>query len=150
MEWISDGGIGFGETGFGGTTRFGGADRKTDVKADVVNYASAKKEDLGAEKHVPVVTTNGSMVTVRVGSVEHPMTEEHYIEWIELQTNFDTYRKVLAPGEAPEANFVIGHNEILTDVYAMCNIHGLWMKSMPRYIRTSSCMGEVVDWHSGR
>ena len=114
------------------------------------NYMDAKKTDLGSEKHVPVVTRNGNIVTVRIGSTPHPMVDEHYIEWIELQTNLDTYRKMLAPGEAPEAYFVIGNDEILTDVYAMCNIHGLWVKSMPRYIRTSSCMGEVVDWHSSR
>lgn len=110
-------------------------------------YAMAKTNDEGSEKHVPCVRTIGSMVHIEVGAVPHPMEEEHYIEWIELQTNFDTYRKHLKPGEAPMAIFALGTNEIVMSVYAFCNVHGLWLKEMPRYIETSGCMGKVVNWH---
>lgn len=120
-----------------------------DEDGRLVDYASAKTEDTGREKHVPIVTSRGNIVNVMVGGVPHPMEEKHYIEWIELQTNFDIYRKYLKPGEEPSAMFVLGSNEILMSVYAYCNIHGLWVKYMPRHIK-SSCMGTVIDWHSER
>ena len=113
-------------------------------------YAYAKTTDVGAEKHVPFLRTIGSMVHVNVGSTPHPMEEDHYIEWIELWTNFDTYRKHLKPGEAPQAIFELSTNEYVMDVYAYCNVHGLWLLELPRHVKTSGCMGELVDWHSSR
>ena len=63
--------------------------------------------DAAVEKHVPVVEVSGNEVHVKVGSVEHPMTNEHYIQWIEVCTENKVYRKHLQPGEVPEATFTI-------------------------------------------
>ena len=82
--------------------------------------------DAAVEKHVPVVEVNGSKVTVRIGSVEHPMLDEHYIEWIALQTKQGNQRKALKPGEAPEACFRICEGDEVVAVYEYCNLHGLW------------------------
>ena len=78
------------------------------------------------EKHSPVVTVDGDKVKVVVGSVLHPMSEEHSIEWIALQTNKGNQRKVLKPGEAPEACFCLCEGEEVQAVYEYCNLHGLW------------------------
>ena len=80
--------------------------------------------DAAVEKHVPVLekTPNGYKVTV--GSVAHPMEEEHYIEWIEIISGELSSRKFLKPGEAPEAVFCIDSDEVSARAY--CNIHGLW------------------------
>lgn len=82
--------------------------------------------DAAVEKHVPVYTVEGNVVNVKVGSVTHPMLEEHSIEWIALQTNKGNQRKILKPGEAPEANFYLGEGEEVEAVYEYCNLHGLW------------------------
>lgn len=82
--------------------------------------------DAAVEKHVPVYTVEGNVVTVKVGSVAHPMLEEHSIEWIALQTNKGNQRKVLKPGEAPEARFYLAEGEEVEAVYEYCNLHGLW------------------------
>lgn len=83
-------------------------------------------EDNGLEKHVPVVEIDGSNVTVKVGEVEHPMEEEHFIEWIELVVDGKSYRKFLSPKDTPEAKFIVekGYKEIYAREY--CNLHGLW------------------------
>lgn len=78
------------------------------------------------EKHVPVVTTSGNTVTVKIGSVTHPMTEEHSIQWIYLQTENGGKRVCLAPGNAPEAVFALTADEKAVSAYAYCNLHGLW------------------------
>ena len=77
------------------------------------------------EKHIPVATVEGSSVKVVVGSVEHPMAEEHSILWIELKTDRGVQRKHLNPGEAPVAIFALADEKPL-EVYAYCNLHGLW------------------------
>lgn len=82
--------------------------------------------DAAVEKHVPVVTVEGSTVKVHVGSVTHPMTEEHLIQWITLETNRGVQRKALAAGEAPEAVFALADGEQAVAAYAYCNLHGLW------------------------
>jgi len=82
--------------------------------------------DAAVEKHVPVYTVEGNLVKVKVGSVAHPMLEEHSIEWIALQTNKGNQRKLLKPGEAPEACFCICEGEEVQAVYEYCNLHGLW------------------------
>ena len=79
-----------------------------------------------AEKHVPAVTVDGNKVSVAVGSVEHPMLEEHYIEWIAVETANGVQRKALKPGEKPAAEFVLADGESVTAVYEYCNLHGLW------------------------
>lgn len=82
--------------------------------------------DGAAEKHVPVYVVDGNLVNVTVGAVEHPMLENHYIEWISIQTNYGNQRKVLKPGEAPKASFALLEGEKVEAVYAYCNLHGLW------------------------
>ena len=66
------------------------------------------------------------MVYVTVGSVEHPMTDAHLIEWIALQTNAGNQRKVLRPGDKPQACFALCEGEVVEAVYAYCNLHSLW------------------------
>lgn len=83
-----------------------------------------KTKDVGQEKHVPVIEKTETGVKVKVGSILHPMEEEHYIEWIEIIINGKTYRKFLRPNDKPEAEFETKIKEI--EVRAYCNIHGLW------------------------
>jgi len=78
------------------------------------------------EKHVPVIEISGNIVTVSVGSVEHPMMEAHYIQWIALQTKEGFQRKVLKPGEAPKAVFALTEGDAVEAAYEYCNLHGLW------------------------
>lgn len=77
------------------------------------------------EKHIPVVELQGNLVNVTVGSVEHPMSEEHSIEWIYLETDRGGQRKTLEPGKAPRVTFSLS-DETPIAVYAYCNLHGLW------------------------
>ena len=84
--------------------------------------------DAAQEKHVPVYEVEGNCVHVKVGEVEHPMLEEHYIEWISLQTKQGNQRKALKPGDAPEACFCICEGDEVEAVYEHCNLHGLWKK----------------------
>ncbi len=80
--------------------------------------------DAAVEKHVPVIEKKGNTVTIKVGSVEHPMEEKHYIEFIEVMTDSKIYRQYLKPGEKPAATFEIVGNIAIAREY--CNIHGLW------------------------
>ena len=82
--------------------------------------------DAAVEKHVPVVSRVGNTVTVTVGSVSHPMGEEHYIEWIFLKTASGNQRKALCPGDKPEAVFAVTDGDEVVAAYAYCNLHGLW------------------------
>lgn len=87
------------------------------------------KIDASLEKHVPVVEDKDGVVEVMVGSVAHPMTEEHLIEWIVVETDKGVYRKNLKAGEAPMARFMLLDDEKVVNVYAYCNLHGLWQKN---------------------
>ena len=82
--------------------------------------------DAAGEKHVPVVQVNGRTVTVTVGSVEHPMLEAHYIQWILLETQEGRQRKALKPGDRPTANFALTEGDEVIAAYEYCNLHGLW------------------------
>ena len=82
--------------------------------------------DAAVEKHVPVYEVKDGKVYVTVGSVEHPMLPEHYIEWVSLQTKQGNQRKVLKAGEAPKVSFKICDGDEVEAVYAYCNLHGLW------------------------
>ena len=82
--------------------------------------------EASAEKHIPVITTHGSLVEVAVGSVEHPMAEEHHIEWIYLQTKQGGQRVALTVGEAPKAEFALVEGDAPVAAFAYCNLHGLW------------------------
>lgn len=81
--------------------------------------------DASAEKHVPVVEVVGNKVEVKIGEVEHPMVEEHYIEWIALETEQGMQLKNLNPGDKPSVIFRL-NGEKATAAYAYCNLHGLW------------------------
>lgn len=85
--------------------------------------------DASGEKHLPVVTVDGDTLTVSVGSVNHPMLSEHFIQWIYVQTEHGGMRKALQPGEAPEATFALGGEKPVA-VYEYCNLHGLWMTEL--------------------
>lgn len=80
--------------------------------------------DAAKEKHVPVIEKNAGVVTVKVGAVEHPMLDNHYIEYIEIVTAEKVYRKHLKPGDKPEATFLITEDILYAREY--CNLHGLW------------------------
>lgn len=82
--------------------------------------------DASKEKHVPVVLVSASNVTVKVGTVAHPMTAEHYIGWIALQTKAGCQLKMLNHTGAPEAHFALADGDELVAAYAYCNLHGLW------------------------
>ena len=84
--------------------------------------------DAAVEKHVPVYEVTDGKVSVKVGEVEHPMVEAHYIEWVSLQTNKGTQMKKLSPEQKPEVVFAICEDETVEAVYAYCNLHGLWKK----------------------
>ena len=85
----------------------------------------ANTVEASKEKHIPVVTIEGDTVKVNVGSAAHPMTEEHHIEWVYVQTCHGGQRKCLKAGEAPEVSFTF-NNDKPKAVYAYCNLHGLW------------------------
>lgn len=82
--------------------------------------------DGAVEKHVPVVEVNGNVARVKVGEVEHPMMDAHYIEWIMIETNFGNQRKVLKPGQKPEAEFALLPGEEVVRALEYCNLHGLF------------------------
>ena len=77
------------------------------------------------EKHIPVVKVDGNLVSVDVGSVKHPMTEEHSILWVYLETDKGGQRKCLAVGSDPVVTFALSDEKPVA-VYAYCNLHGLW------------------------
>ena len=83
-----------------------------------------KTEDIGKEKHVPVIEKTKNSIKVKIGSIPHPMEEKHYIEWIEIIADGIAYRKFLKPGDKPEAEFNIKAEKIEAREY--CNLHGLW------------------------
>lgn len=81
--------------------------------------------DASYEKHVPVISVSDNTVTVDIGSTPHPMTEEHYIEWVYIQTEKGGQRKCFNPGDAPKISFSLTDDTLLA-AYAYCNLHGLW------------------------
>lgn len=82
--------------------------------------------DAAVEKHVPVIKVDDSIVSVCVGSVEHPMIDTHYIEWIALETSEGIYVKNLKPGVEPKVCFALVPGEKVKKAFAYCNLHGLW------------------------
>ena len=87
---------------------------------------TANTVDAAREKHVPVITREGNLVTVTVGSVLHPMTEEHYIPFIALETAQGLQVKNLKPGMKPVAVFALADGDGPVAAYEYCNLHGLW------------------------
>ena len=86
--------------------------------------------DAAQEKHVPAVTVEGSLVKVDVGSVTHPMTAEHFIQWVVVETERDALIHWFHPEEAPEVVFALAEGQTAKAVYAYCNLHGLWKKDL--------------------
>ena len=86
--------------------------------------------DGAMEKHVPVVEREGKRVTVKVGAVEHPMMEAHYIVFIALETTQGSQIKYLKPGDKPEAVFALAEGEEPKAAFEYCNLHGLWKKEL--------------------
>ena len=97
---------------------------------------SEKVEDEGTEKHLPVIEELPANVCqgkdgfkIKIGEVEHPSMQEHYIEWIEINTeDGKSGKKFLKPGDAPIAEFYT--RKVITSIRAYCNIHGLWEKNV--------------------
>ena len=84
-----------------------------------------KTADFKTEKHVPIISEDGTCSKVVVGSIPHPMTDEHHIEWIEVLVGDYVNRKYLKPGDDPEAYFYV-HKQPGAIVRSYCNLHGLW------------------------
>ncbi len=87
----------------------------------------ANSTDAAQEKHVPQFQINGNIVKVDVGSVKHPMEEAHMIGWVYIVTNQGAQRKFLKANTDPVIEFALCPDEQLQEVYAYCNLHGLWM-----------------------
>jgi superoxide reductase len=94
---------------------------------DQMTYLDPNTSDGAKEKHVPEVTIEGNLVKVQVGSVIHPMTEAHYIQWIFVQTRKGGQIKYLQPGEMPYAEFTVIDDEVVA-VFEYCNLHKLFKK----------------------
>lgn len=86
----------------------------------------AGEKDASLEKHVPVVNVEGNIVKVHVGSVDHPMVPEHFIEWVAVKSSEGVQFKKLSPESEPEVSFALKDGEKPEEVYAYCNLHGLW------------------------
>ena len=87
----------------------------------------ANSTNAAEEKHIPLVTVNGNIVKVDVGSVRHPMEEAHSIVWVNIVTTQGTQRKYLKTNTDPVIEFALCPDEQLQEVSAYCNLHGLWM-----------------------
>lgn len=79
------------------------------------------------EKHVPQINGCGNKITVKIGETAHPMSEEHFIEWILINTKSGMQLKKLKPMDEPKAVFKLCDGDELLAAYAMCNVHGLWL-----------------------
>ena len=91
---------------------------------------TANTTDAATEKHVPVVAVDGAKVSVVVGEVEHPMTEEHLITMIVLETKKGFQVAELTAEDAPKASFAVAEGDEPVAVYEYCNLHGLWVANL--------------------
>ncbi len=82
--------------------------------------------DASVEKHLPAYEVKDNKVFVTVGSVNHPMLPEHYIEWVSIQTKFGNQRMALKPGAEPKVCFSLCEGDEVEAVFAFCNLHSLW------------------------
>lgn len=82
--------------------------------------------DAAKEKHIPVYHINGNTVTVNVGEAEHPMTHEHHIDWVYIETEEGFQLKKLKPDIPAKVSFLLTKDDNFKAVYAFCNLHGLW------------------------
>ena len=91
-----------------------------------MTYIAPNTVEAAHEKHLPAVTISGDTVHVSVGTVTHPMQDAHYIEWIYMITKKGAQCRLLHPGDAPQATFVLADGDKAESVYSYCNLHGLW------------------------
>ncbi len=92
----------------------------------MMQVLNANTTDAAQEKHLPVVEKTKNLVNVKIGSIPHPMTEEHYIQFVVLKSDKNVYVHEFNPNDAPETNFTIAPSEKVEEVYAYCNLHSLW------------------------
>lgn len=110
------------------------SDNKIVISKDLVELEGLKQlkanvVDAAVEKHVPLISVSDKDITVTVGEVLHPMGEDHYIEFILIDTEMGYQIKYLKPGDEPIATFKLTENDKLISAYCYCNLHGLWMSS---------------------
>lgn len=86
--------------------------------------------DASGEKHIPIIKLEENKAIVQIGEMLHPMSEEHFIEWIYLETTNGIKRAKLNPNEEPIKEFALSMNEEVISAYAYCNLHGLWLKEV--------------------
>lgn len=90
----------------------------------------ANTSEAATEKHIPIVNMEKNIITIAVGEIPHPMTEEHYIQWIYIVTNLREIKYNLKPNDKPEVKLTLEKNEILKEVYSYCNLHSLWLNEL--------------------
>lgn len=90
----------------------------------------ANTTEAATEKHIPVIEINNNIATITIGEIPHPMTEEHFITWIYLETNKGIKKIDLKPNDEPKAKFSLLEDEKVINAYAYCNLHSLWKKEM--------------------
>ena len=103
-------------------------DNGVPIKCCGENMKEIKSEssDGAPEKHIPIYKIDGKTITVSVGETEHPMTSEHYIKWVCIETEDGFQLKNLTPGAPPHISFSISKGDTVKAVYAFCNLHSLW------------------------
>ncbi len=101
-----------------------GADCKLSCCGADMELLTAKTAETGKEKHVPVIEKIDGGYKVKVGDVPHPMEDDHYIEWVELQVGGQALAQYLKPGDAPEATFCT--DKAASGAREHCTKHGLW------------------------
>ena len=104
----------------------GGSGQDISAGGKPMQFLKANTTDAAQEKHVPQVTIDGKKVSVKVGSVAHPMTEAHLIQWIYLQTKKGGQYVHLTASDKPEAEFIVADGDEPIAAYEYCNLHGLW------------------------
>ena len=104
----------------------GGNGKDISAGGKPMNFLTANTTDAAQEKHVPQVIVDGQKISVKVGSVEHPMTEAHLIQWIYLQTKRGGQYVHLTAADKPEAEFILADGDEAIAAYEYCNLHGLW------------------------
>ena len=104
----------------------GGSGQDISAGGKPMSFLKANTTDAAQEKHVPQVTVDGKKISVKVGSVAHPMTDAHLIQWIYLQTKRGGQYVHLTASDKPEAEFILADGDEPIAAYEYCNLHGLW------------------------
>ncbi len=97
---------------------------------DEIIKIESNSTDASTQKHIPIVKKEGNKITVTVGELSHPITEEHYIDWIYVQTEKGGQFKNLTPNDENTASFIITEDDKIVNVFAYCNLHGLWKANL--------------------